>query len=355
MSQLLPTPTPRTEAVRTGDPTPPRTRTRPRGRLRTAAVVLAAALLGPGAGDALAGTGPTTVAWTSVDRMVQSTGNLYWTSHYRDEFNPPVAAVYRASKFSTPGSERVLYAETGVGSFYFGDLTYAYAGDYFAYFVANYPESGVSKIKRVPLAGGPAVTLATSPAYIGRRDIDTDGTSLYWADGGGLRKMPIAGGPVSTLDARSDISVLGLDATRVIYGAGTDIRSVVRTGGQPRLHHSARGTITAMDVIEGSDGKLYWGQNDGTVTSGQLRGGGIFLDPAYQTLRGTRVVRSVAFDGTRVLWADCAYPTNTNCIVRKFQNGSTSFATSGVVGADNVLGDATQMFWSDSVLRRYVH
>jgi hypothetical protein len=83
--------------------------------------------------------------------MVQSTGNLYWTSHYRDEFNPPTAVVYRASKFSAPGSERVLYAETGTGLFHFGDLTYAHVGDFYAYFVANYPEAGVSQIKRVPL------------------------------------------------------------------------------------------------------------------------------------------------------------------------------------------------------------
>jgi hypothetical protein len=331
------------------------TRARSRHRLRTAAVVLAAALLGPGAADTLAASGPTTLAYTHVDRMVQSTGNLYWTSHYRDEFNPPTATVYRASKWNTPGSERALYTETGTGAFYFGDLTYANAGDYYAYFVANYPDTGTSQIKRVPLAGGSVVTLATSPAYIGLRDIDTDGSSLYWADGGGLRKMPLGGGPVTTLDARTNISVLGLDATRVIYGTGPEIRSVAKTGGQPRWHHTARATITAMDVVESSDGKLYWGQQDGTVTSGQLRNNGIFLDPAYQTLWGARSVRSVAFDGSRVLWADCAYPTGTNCIVRKFENGRTVLPSSGTVGADNLLGDATAMFWSDPQPKRYVH
>jgi hypothetical protein len=212
----------------------------------------------------------------------------------------------------------------------------------------------VSKIKRVPLAGGSAVTLATSPAYIGLRDIDTDGTSLYWADAGGLRKMPIGGGPVSTLDAKKSISVFGLDATRVIYANGERILSVAKAGGQPNSHHLARARITAMDVVEGSDGKVYWGQEDGTVTSGQVKSDGIFLDPAYQTLAGWRPVRSVAFDGSRVLWADCT-TSGTNCIVRKWENVRKVLPSSGTVGVDNVLGDATAMFWSDNQPKRYVH
>jgi hypothetical protein len=110
-----------------------------------------------------------------------------------------------------------------------------------------------------------------------------------------------------------------------------------------------------MDVVEGSDGKLYWGQQDGTVTSGQLGSNGIFLDPAYQTLARTRSVRSVAFDGRRVLWADCTYPSSTDCFVRIFDRGTRYIVGRGTVGADNVLGDATAMFWSDSLPKRYVH
>jgi hypothetical protein len=129
-------------------------RTQTRRRLRLAAAVAAAALVGSGAPDALAASGPTTIAYTQVDRMVQSTGNLYWTSHYRDEFHPPTATVYRASKWTTPGQERALYTETGTGSFYFGDLTYAYAGDYYAYFVATIPRAGCrrSSASRSPAA-----------------------------------------------------------------------------------------------------------------------------------------------------------------------------------------------------------
>ena len=65
-------------------------------------------------------------------------------------------------------------------------------------------------------------------------------------------------------------------------------------------------------------------------------------------------MRSVAFDGTRVLWAVCT-SSGTNCIVRKWENGKIMLPSSGTVGVDNVLGDATAMFWSETLPKRYVH
>ena len=132
--------------------------------------------------------------------LVQSTGNLYWTSNTKLGIEPTgTAKVYRASKSNIPGEETILYQETmtndGIAAVNFGAITYAHvSGNWFGYFVANYPLAGHSQIKRVPLAGGPAVVLATSPAQIGNDDLATHGTSLYWADAAGIRKMPIGGG-----------------------------------------------------------------------------------------------------------------------------------------------------------------
>jgi hypothetical protein len=114
------------------------------------------------------------MAYTPVDRMVQSTGNLYWTSHTLNEFGASSASVYRASKGSTPGAERALYTEWGSGYFSFGDLTYASTNDWYGYFVVNYPASGVSQIKRIPLAGGAAAAVPS------RRSARTR-TSAIWA------------------------------------------------------------------------------------------------------------------------------------------------------------------------------
>jgi hypothetical protein len=75
----------------------------------------------------------------------------------------------------------------------------------------------------------------------------------------------------------------------------------------------------------------------------------------YQGSAGGRSVRSVAFDGTRVLWTDCAFPAGSGCAVRKYDGGTTRTVSFGTVGAENVVGDATAMFWSDTLPKRYGH
>jgi putative hemolysin len=56
-----------------------------------------------------------------------------------------------------------------------------------------------------------------------------------------------------------------------------------------------------------------------------------------------------------MLWTDCATPSGSACAVRKYQSGRTYVVSSGGAGAQNVLGDAASMFWSDSLPKRYVH
>ncbi len=325
-------------------------------RLRIAVLALVAGLLGSGATDALAASGPTTIASTPVDRMVQSTGNLYWTSHVLNEFGASSASVYRASKGSTPGAERALHTEWGSGYFYFGDLTYASTNDWYGYFVANYPASGVSQIKRVPLAGGSAVPLATSPSYVGLRDLHNDGAFLYWADDGGLRKMPIGGGPITTLTSDTNIGNLGLDATRVIYTSGSQVRSVSKTGSYPIVHWGAATKLTALDIFVDQYGTYAsWGEAGGAVKNAQIMARGAKYVLTYQDPTVGRSVTSVAFDGARMLWTDCASTGGSACAVRKYQSGRTIVVSSGGAGARNVLGDAGSMFWSDSLPKRYVH
>jgi hypothetical protein len=325
-------------------------------RLCLAAVAVAAALLGPGAAGALAASGPTTLAYGPVDRMVQSTGNLYWTSHGSNELGDSAAAVYRASKSTTPGAERALYVERRSVPFSFGDLTYASAGDWYAYFVANYPATGVSQIKRIPLAGGPAVPLVTSPAFVGLRDIDNDGAFLYWADAGGLRKMPVAGGLVTTLASDPNITSVGLDATRVVYSSGSQVFSIPKTGGASKLHFVGWSKITAMDVDVVAWGTfVYVGEENGAVTSARIQSYGANTVLTHQNPIAGRSVRSVSYDGSRVLWTDCANPGGGSCAVRKRQGSTTTVVSSGGVGVDNVQGDAGAMFWSDPLPKRYVH
>ncbi len=64
---------------------------------------------------------------------------------------------------------------------------------------------------------------------------------------------------------------------------------------------------------------------------------------------------SVHFDGSRVLWSDCTYPNGNGCAVRKRQSIFTTTVSTGGVGASNVQGDASAMFFTDSNLKKYVH
>src|SRR5215510_5543331 len=160
-----------------------------------------------------------TLAFTSPNGLVSSTGNLYWTATVYEESGPDAPTVFRASKGNVPGAESVLYREIGDDRF-FGNIVWANPGAFFGYFVANYQSGGVltSQIKRVPLAGGPAVVIANSPAYIGSRDLVTDGTTLFWVDAGGIRSVPVVGGPVTTLYTSSFVTRLAVDSTNIYFG-----------------------------------------------------------------------------------------------------------------------------------------
>lgn len=330
-------------------------RTRPRRWCRTAATVAAAASLALACGGATASaaSGPWTVSGGEATGLVESTGNLYWTQHSPPDIGPTsTARVYRAAKTNIPGQETVLYSETRSDAFSFGDLTYANPGTWYGYVAANYASLGVSTIKRVPLGGGPTITLARAPSY-GIRDVDTDGTNLYWSDGGGLRRMALGGGPITTLYAATDVHAIGLDASRVFFAAGATIRSVAKTGGASTLQVGLGTNVTAMYVDHAtSNTVLYWGESNGGVLSHPLSGG----VTTYQSPISGRSVTSVSFDGTRVLWTDCPSVGGNGCDVRKRQNGVTSIVSSSGVGASYVQGDASMMFWGDAnALYRYVH
>jgi hypothetical protein len=178
--------------------------------------------------------------------------------------------------------------------------------------------------------------------------------------------MPIGGGAVTTLVSDTNIGSVGLDWARVYYSSGKEIRSVskppVRGPGSvalpiPRTHIVAQSSITSMYVhrrltIPASSPVLYWGEQNGSVKSAYAGGGG----PAViQGPIAGRRAWSVSFDGARVLWTDCAYPNGNGCLVRKREGATTTIVDSGGVGAGNVQGDASAMFWSDGALKKAGH
>jgi hypothetical protein len=297
---------------------------------------------------------PSIVAYSSPNGLIASTGNLYWTSTSYEEFGPDVSTVWRAGKNNVPGNERVLYREYGDDRF-FGSIVYANPGAFYGYFVANYQTAGglISQIKRVPLTGGPAVVIANSPAPVGSRDLVTDGTTLFWVDAGGIRSVPLGGGPVTTIRSSAYITRLRVDSSYLYYGEQFLIFRKPKTGGFEGVVVSTNGWVTALHVDAGI-GWLFWGEQGGGVlaTTTQPQGPRVTFQPSIPG----RDVTSVGWDGSRMLWSDCVQPGNTLCTVKKREGGITQTVTSGKVGVGHLQWDAASIYWGDvGFLRKYVH
>lgn len=296
------------------------------------------------------------VAYSSPTGLIASTGNLYWTSTAVDEFGPDVSTVWRAGKNNVPGNEIALYRESGDDRF-FGDIVFANPGTWYGYFVANYRTPGgmVSQIKRVPLTGGAAVVMATSPAA-GARDLITDGSTLYWIDGGGIRSMPIGGGAVTTMYASAFVGRISLGQDYVYFGQDYLIMRIPKAGGAAQYFASTNGRVSALKVEVGVQW-VYWGDKDGGVYAMPEKLGE--WARTYQAPTAGREVKAVGFANGE-LWADCVQPGNTNCRIRWINNTAKPprDLVTGAVGIGYLQWEPganipPKLYWGDvSYLRR---
>jgi len=288
---------------------------------------------------------PATLSHTQPARLIQSTGNLYWTADQTLDGSSQ-ADVFRASKDNEPGQEQILYQESTSKPVDFEAITYAnVGGTYYGYFVANYPSQNESQILQVPLTGGAAVVLATSPAVIGNRDLVTDGSFLYWADADGIRKMAIAGGTVQTLVFGETFAHLGLDGAVLYYSSGNSILSVPTSGGASTTVVSAASAITAMYPPSAIFPNVVWGEANGSVN---LFPG---LSNSVEQLQapGADVsITSVSFTENHFLWSECL---PQGCTVDGDDGNIVSVPTTGP--PVDVQGDASAWYWGDSDLEKY--
>ncbi len=320
-------------------------------------------------------SGPVQISEAPVSRLVQSTGNLYWSCNGAID-DDAASYIFRASKSNQPGQETQIYAETetGSGAGEFGALTWAKVGDdYFGYFVADYP--GGSQIKRIPLGGGEAVVLADAPAVIGSGDLVTDGAHLCWADAGGIRSMPLGGGTTTTLAAGTGFSRLAVYGGSAYYIDGATVRGVPAGGGTASTAVTASGPITALwatqvpaevalidrPVTEGpvvAEGppvfpgvEIFWGQADGSVHS--IASGRV---AQYQAPAADTTVTGVYSTQTRVLWADQYVGSQGfQCHVRMSAGGATTtlYSDGSELNIRDVQADAEAAYWPDIYVQKY--
>lgn len=334
-------------------------------------------------------SGPVQISGTVAQRLVQSTGNLYWSC------NPPVIltpeapqpqvtqprldvtgpTIFRASKSNQPGEERSIYTEQTTGEFC--ALTYAEVdGDFYGYFVANYEDT--SEIKRIPLAGvpaadGPVPAFATSPGQIGAGDLVTDGEFLCWADSEGIWSMPIGGGTLTQLIqgagfAQAHLAVLD----GALYYIDDDaIYSIPMAGGAPNfVLGSQTSPITALyalyeplpagladqretpgPAIVSEEIAVVWGRADGAVL-GLVRG----ETTTYQGPTADTTVVCVYSTGTRVLWSnEILGPDGPRYEVRMYYAGVPTTLSNGFayLSDRDLMADEAAAYWTLAYIEKY--
>ena len=290
-----------------------------------------------------------TLSETRPTRLVLSTGNVYWTTNVDPVVGVGHSRIYRMSKSGKPGTERLIYQETHDGAKRFYDITFAKIGArYYAFFVVNNLDARTSVIKRVSLGGGAATTIVTAPRYISTRDLETDGTYLFWADEGGLRRVSLAGGSITTLSG-ADQGQIALTGSRVYFSSGKQIRSVAKTGGDERLELTAGSYVTGLFALSALGTSLYWAETDGSVRGRNVIG----LRVTYQNSAEGLQARSVHAYQQGVVWTDCA---SGGPLVCRGRVRSGNVIVSAVAGSfpNDVQTDGSGMFWGDGVgLRKF--
>jgi hypothetical protein len=330
-------------------------------RLKAAGVLIplvaTAAIAAPGAH-----ADTSELAASSPAGLVQSTGNLYWTANSRSGADY-VGTVYRASKSNIPGQETVLYQQQSATPLNFGEIKWAeVGGQFYAYFVVNFPSKGISKIERVSLSGGPASVLHKSPAPVGDRELVTDGTNLYWADAAGIRELPIGGASkVKTLVHGTTFQNVALDNTYVYYTSLVTGPDGVPEGNLNRIKKTGNGG-SAVEVatpdagIEALDTlalpvytEYYLGLTNGTVEEGTTLGG--ISDVLQAKSVGTEIT-AISRDPTNgdILWGEDDFLQGFDLAV-DFQDGTTGAVTTDAPPLD-IQGDGGAMYWGDEHLEK---
>jgi hypothetical protein len=277
-------------------------------------------------------------------RLIQSTGNLYWTANRFTPSGQWVASVYRTSKQAIPGQERVLFQMAHHGELAFGALAYAKNGStYYGFVVVNNLLAQTSEILRFPLGGGAGQVLAPSPTYIGQRDLITDGSTLFWADASGLRSISTQGGTLTTLVNGTGIVKVAMGTTHVYYATGTHIRAVRKTGGSIVAVATTDTDVTALFVRPATNSSVYWGESNGSVRSLVF---GLPIRHTYQQPTAGKKIRSVASEGSAVVWADCS--PSLVCRVAERVSTFTFTLASDQLAVSDIHIDSAAVFWGAS-------
>jgi hypothetical protein len=263
-------------------------------------------------------------------RLVQSTGNLYWTDN-SSVGSRTHSVVYRNSKPGGPSQKRAIYTLNGIRRD-FGAVAFARGGKSFRFWVVvNDRRANGSSIRQF---AGPDRRSIASPKLIGSRDLVTNGRQLFWADAGGVRRVSVSGGRPTTLFTGKGIRGLALAGNHLYFAQG---KLIYRTNvtGPPSTRLFVR-TAAHVNDLHGWRSTVFYGLSNASVWS---RTGASTL--RLQPPRAGYTVSSVSHDGRNPLWSTC---TSANCTIRYW--GRSTVISSGPRTHD-VQGDSSWAFWAD--------
>jgi hypothetical protein len=203
-------------------------------------------------------------------RLALVGSTVYWTSPDQARvFSIPTAGGTTATVWAGTPSQRPLQITADSSSLYFMNLT---------------------DLRRVPLSGGAGTALIASS---GPGPLTTDAASVYFSEGG-IRKIPVGGGTATTLasGAAYEMSVAAGQLFWTNHVSG-DVLKISVNGGAVTTIATGQSFLRAI----GTDSThVYW------VTSGALRRAPLAGGPSVEVTPSSSDVIAVEADTTAIYW-----------------------------------------------------
>jgi hypothetical protein len=202
--------------------------------------------------------------------------------------------------------------------------------------------STATTVEALPKAGGPAIVLASglsAPATW----LVVDSTSLYWGSFGSLSGSVYscaltgcAGAPTALTTITSPVVDMVLDSTTLYWATRYDLQSCPKTGGGAPTS-LATNVYPSYLVVDAQN--VYWSGNGNAISMCPLSG--CTSTPA---LLVTNAGLGLFLDGTSLYWA--GGPGVLGCVLPDCVGTQVTIATTGMYSAGELLGDATNLYWS---------
>jgi len=192
------------------------------------------------------------------------------------------------------------------------------------------------QVWKAPLAGGNATLLASGVPN--PNGIAVDATDVYFTTDAGLRKVPIAGGPLVVIDNQCCAKGVALDANNVYWcndAAGTIYQTPKAGGAILTLTNVESAPVNlAVDATT-----VYWANYNGQVRSVPIGGGFVATVAAI-----VNIPWGITVDANNVYWT----AEGENNVWQAKKGGFPPvLAASGQVSPTGIAVDATRIYWTN--------